>query len=124
MTPQNKNMKTLSLFLMISLSVPTFAKMKKGEDFKQRFLFTHLHKKSAKGPIDEVSKCFKFNKPSQEILQSYDQCRPDPKLVSPLDEAIGTCVRKDGANAYFFEEIKECDSARTEILDEIAASKE
>ena len=92
----------------------------KGDDFKEKYLFTHLPKAKAHPSKDEVSKCFKFNKPSKEVLQSYQSCRKDPKLPAPLDEAMGTCVRKDGANAYFFEDLQECNAARDELVEALA----
>jgi len=114
-------MKTIlvSILVLVLLQpmTPAFAQ-NKGDEFKEKYLFTHLHMAIVK-PVDEVSKCFKFNKPSKEVLQSYDHCKKDPKLKSPLEEAIGTCLRKDGANAYFFEDLQECDAARTEILDSL-----
>jgi len=93
----------------------------KGADFKEKFLFTSLKKTNYKeNSGHEISKCFKFHKISQEILQTYQSCRKDPKLPAPLDEAMGTCIRKDGANAYFFEDMKECEAARAEWIDSFA----
>ncbi|WP_413291193.1 hypothetical protein [Bdellovibrio sp. HCB337] len=111
-------MKTIVLLSILSLSAPVFAKTK-GDDFKEKYLFTHLRKTTKTEPVDDVSKCFKFHKVSQEVLQSYDQCRKDPNLPSPLEEAMGTCIRKDGANAYFFEDMKECESARVEVVESL-----
>lgn len=121
-------MKTLLAFILVLTGLPVLAGPKaaagaktapaahKGDEFKGKFLFTHLRK--TKPAKDEVSKCFKFNKPSKEVLQSYHQCKQDPKLASPLEEAAGTCVRNsDGANAYFFEDMQECESARAEVVD-------
>lgn len=115
-------MKTILVFCLLQIGAVTFAKTKavKGDEFKEKYLFTHLHKTSSPKPLDEISKCFKFHKVSQEVLQSYDQCKKDPQLASPLEEAMGTCIRKDGANAYFFEDMKECESARTEVLDSLS----
>jgi hypothetical protein len=110
-------MKTIFILLLLQVTTPAFAQTK-GDDFKEKYLFTHLHLAIVK-PVDKVSKCFKFNKPSKEILQTYDHCKKDPKLASPLEEAMGTCLRKDGAKAYFFEDVKECESARTEIVESL-----
>lgn len=116
-------MKTVLAILLIYS--PVFAGPKgvsraaKGDEFKEKYLFTHLQK-PAKKSVSDISKCFKFNKPSKEVLQSYQQCRKDPKLPAPLEEALGTCVRNDGANAYFFEDMQECESARAEVVDSLA----
>lgn len=109
-------MKIILALILLQISSLALADVK-GDDFKGKYLFTHLPKVKNHEHADEVSKCFKFNKPSKEVLQSYQSCRKDPKLSAPLDEAVGTCVRKDGANAYFFEDMQECNGARDEIVD-------
>lgn len=112
--------KIIFFFFVFQLSLSAFAEPK-GAEFKDKFLFSYLKKPAKKAQAEqEVSKCFKLNKASLEVLQGYDSCRKDPKLEAPLDEAIGNCTRKDGANAYFYEDIKECEAARTEWVDGLA----
>lgn len=111
-------MKLILASILFLFSTSVFAAAK-GDDFKDKYLFTHLPKTKNKEKADEVSKCFKFNKPSKEVLQSYQSCRKDPKLKAPLEEAMGTCLRQDGANAYFFEDMEECNAARDELVDSL-----
>ena len=87
------------------------------EEFSGKYLFTHSKNPKIKEYNDVISQCFKLNSAAIAVLKTYTSCMRTKGRQTPLEKSIGECSRVDGADAFFFNDKAECESARADTVD-------